>query len=122
MNTEGVDRSLLGLLIVGVAFLPWVVEVLWQVRLQARFLEALPPTARGALPRHPRRPILAFLGGLRFDLAMWRTFRRDQPDDAPAVAALKQRMRASVWRELAWAVAGLGVLLALVHGGWRPWS
>jgi hypothetical protein len=118
---EGIDRQLFGSLIVGVAFLPWAAEIIWQVRLQARFLEALPPTARGALPRHPRRPILAFLGGFRFDFAMWRTWRRDQADDAPVVLALKRRMRASVRREIVWALAGVGVLVALVHQGWRPW-
>ena len=93
------DRSLFGTLIAGLAFLPWIVEVFFQVRLQARFLEALPAEARAALPRHPRRPLLAFLGGLRFELALWRTWRRDAPDDPPAVRALKARMRASLRRE-----------------------
>ena len=116
------DRSLFGTLIAGLAFLPWIVEVFFQVRLQARFLEALSPEARAALPRHPRRPVLAFLGGLRFDVALWRAWRRDAPDDPPPVRALKARMRASLRREIVWALGGLAIVVVLVSGGWRPWS
>lgn len=116
------DRSLLGTLIAGLAFLPWVVEVAIQVRLQARFLEALPLESRAALPRHPRRPLLAFLGSTRFQLAVWRSFRRDAPGDPEPVLALKARMRASLRRELVWALGGIAILVVLVHGGWRPWS
>jgi hypothetical protein len=116
------ERSLLGTLIAGLAFLPWVVEVFFQVRLQARFLEALPPATRAALPAHPRRPLLGFLGSTRFALAVWRSFRRDTPDDPPPVLELKARMRASLRREIVWALGGLGILAVLVHGGWRPWT
>jgi hypothetical protein len=116
------DRSLFGTLIAGLAFLPWVVEVFFQVRLQARFLEALPAEARAALPRHARRPLLALFSGPRFEIALWRSWRRDAPDDPPAVRELKARMRRSFHREIAWAVGGLAVVAALVHGGWRPWS
>jgi hypothetical protein len=116
------DRSLFGTLIACLGFLPWIVEVAYQVRLQARFLEALPPSARAALPRHPRRPALAFLGSTRFQVSVWRSFRRDTPDDSPDVQALKERMRASLRREIAWALGGVAILVALVHGGWRPWG
>jgi hypothetical protein len=116
------DRSLFGTLIAGLAFLPWIVEVFSQVRLQARFLEALGPAARAALPRHPSRPLLAFVGSPRFALAVWRSFRRDLPDDEPPVRALKARMRASLRRELVWALAGLAVVAGLVRAGWRPWA
>jgi hypothetical protein len=116
------DRSLLGTLIAGLAFLPWIVEVVFQVRLQARYLEALPAQARAALPRHPRRPMLAFVGSTRFALAVWRSFRRDTPDDPPEVLALKARMRRSLRREIAWALGGLTIVAVLVHAGWRPWT
>ena len=116
------DRSLFGTLIAGLAFLPWIAEVFFQVRLQARYLEALPDDARAALPRHPRRPLLAFLGGLRFELALWRSWRRDAPDDPPGVLALQARMRASLRREIAWALGGLAIVGVLVHAGWRPWA
>jgi hypothetical protein len=116
------DRSLFGTLIAGLAFLPWIAEVAWQVRLQARFLEALPPEARAAMPRHPRRPLLAFLGSTRFQLAVWRSFRRADGDDPPPLRELKARMRASLRRELAWALGGVAILVVLVHGGWRPWT
>jgi hypothetical protein len=114
------DRSLLGTLIAGLAFLPWIVEVFYQVRLQARFLEALPPESRAALPRHPSRPVLAFAGSPRFAMAVWRSFRRDVAGDPPDVRALKARMRWSLRREIGWALSGLGVVAWLVHGGWRP--
>jgi hypothetical protein len=116
------ERSLLGTLIACLAFLPWIVEVFFQVRLQARFLEALPAEARAALPRHPRRSLLAFLGGPRFELALWRTWRRDAPGDPPPVLELKARMRRSLQREIAWATGGLAILVVLVRAGWRPWS
>ena len=116
------DRSLFGTLIAALAFLPWVVEVFFQVRLQARFLEALPPETRAALPRHPRRSLLAFLGGPRFELALWRSWRRDVAGDPPALLALKARMRASLRREIAWAAGGLAILAVLARAGWRPWS
>jgi hypothetical protein len=114
------DTHLVRTLVAGAMFAPWVVEVLVQVRLLARFLEVLPPEARAALPRHPRRPVLGFLGSTRFHLAVWRSFRRDQLGDAPAVTAIKRRMRASLRREIGWAVAGLSTLLVLVSRGWRP--
>jgi hypothetical protein len=116
------ERSLLGNLIAGLGFLPWIVEVAYQVRLQARFLEALPADKRAALGSHPRRPLLAFLGSTRFQLAVWRSFRRDAPDDPPPLLELKARMRASLRREIAWALGGLAILAYLVHGGWRPWT
>jgi hypothetical protein len=115
------DRSLLGTLIAGLAFLPWIVEVAFQVRLQAHFLEALPVETRAALGRHPRHTLLAFLGSTRFQLAVWRAFRRDTPDDSAPVRELKARMRASLRREIAWALGGIAILIVLVRGGWRPW-
>jgi hypothetical protein len=116
------DRSLLGTLIAGLAFLPWIVEVFLQVRLQTRFLQALPVEARAALPRHARRPMLALLSGPRFELALWRAWRRDAPDDPPAVLALKASMRRSLRREIAWAASGLTIVALLAHAGWRPWT
>jgi hypothetical protein len=115
-----IDRKLLGLLIVGVAFLPWIVEVFYQVGLQARFLAAMPPDARAALPAHPRRPALAFLSSTRFHLALWRYARRDLPEDPPDVGTLKRQVRASLRREAFWLLGGLGAVVYLVAKGWRP--
>lgn len=109
-----------GTLILMVACLPLVVEVVVQLRLQARFLDALPASKRAALPPHPRRPWLAFLGSPRFAWAIWRAFRRDQPDDPDAVLVLKRRMRASFRRELFWGPGFAAVLVGLVASGWRP--
>jgi hypothetical protein len=120
VESGAMDRTLTGTLIVGAAFLPWAVEVLHQLRLQARFLAALPPLTRAALPRHPRRPWLAFLGSPRFQLALWRCFRRDLGDDPPGVLALKRRMRATLRRELAWSTIFIATLSALLVAGWRP--
>jgi hypothetical protein len=116
------DRVLLGTLIAGLAFLPWIAEVAYQIHLQAQFLETLPASVRAALPRHPRRPRLAFLGSTRFQVAVWRSFREDAPDDDAPLAVLKARMRASLRREIAWTLAGTGVFVALLRAGWRPWA
>lgn len=114
------DRHLTQSLVAAATLMPWVVEMLLQVRLLARYLQALPPKSRAALPPHPRRPWLGFLGGTRFHLAVWRSFRRDRPDDPAPVAALKARMRASLRRELVWAVSGVSTVSVLLAKGWRP--
>lgn len=113
------DRQLLAALALGLVMVLYVAEVLWQVRLQARFLAALPVFARASLPPHPRQPWLAFVSTPRFALALWRSFRRDLPDDASAIIALKRQMRASLRREFA--LIALGVLAggALIAVGWR---
>jgi hypothetical protein len=116
------DTQLARTLVAGAIFVPWVVEVLFQVRLLKRFLEALPPEERAALPPHPRRALLGFLGSTRFHLAVWRSFRRDRVGDSGALAALKGHMRDSLWRELGWASAGVATLTVLVSRGWRPWA
>lgn len=114
------DTALLGTLLLGAFALPWTFEVLYQLVLQAGFLRALPLGARAALPRHPRRPALAFLAGARFHLALWRAMRRDQPGDAPAVLGYKRRMRASFQRELVWIGVFATTLVMLLARGWRP--
>lgn len=114
------DRALVGNLVLGAAFAPYVVEVILQVRLQARFLAALPEATRAALPPHPRRPWLAAVGSVRFFLALWRCFRRDYPDDPAPITVLKRKMRASLRRELVWGVGGVAVLIVLLSLGWRP--
>jgi hypothetical protein len=116
------DTQLVLSLVIGAAFVPWIVEVLLQVSLLRRFLETLPPDERAALPSHARRPLLGFLGSTRFHIAVWRSFRRDRLGDSGVLAALKRRMRASVWRELCWAAAGVSTLAVLVSCGWRPWA
>jgi len=110
------DHSLIGLAIVGLAFLPWGAEILYQVSLQARFLEALPPATRAALPPHPRRAVLAFLASWRFHLALLRCARRDLPEDPDDVLALKGKVRASLSRELVWALGGLTTAAVVIFG------
>lgn len=121
----GMDLSLLGTLVLAAAFLPYAAEVFWQVRLQARFVAALPAPVRDALPPHPRRPLLAAFSSARFQLALWRYARHDLPQDPPPVLALKHRVRTSLLRELVWMALMLLVLAVLVAIGWRPvwpWS
>jgi hypothetical protein len=114
------DPSLAGTLVFGAAFAPWAIEVGWQVRLQARFVAALPARVRGALPRHPARPWLAFLAPARFHLACWRYVRRDLPDDPDVVSRLKRQIRASLRRVTVWGLGAVGVFLTLLATGWRP--
>lgn len=114
------DRQLVAALALGLVMVLYVAEVLWQVRLQARFLAALPVFARAALPPHPRQPWLAFASTPRFAVALWRSFRCDLPDDVAAVIALKRQMRASLRREfvlIALAVLAGGALIALEWRG-----
>jgi hypothetical protein len=114
------DQTLIGTLILGVIFMPYVVEVLLQARLQARFLAVLPESTRARLPPHPRRPWLACIGSTRFFFALWRCIRRDLPDDPDPVLALKRKMRASVRRAIVWGLCSVGVFVALLAWGWRP--
>jgi hypothetical protein len=114
------DRELLGSIVLGAVFLPYVLEVFVQLWLQARFLATLPESTRAALPAHPRHPWLACVGSVRFFLALWRCFRADADGDSLPLRALKRRMRASLNRELVWAAGSAGVLLGLLCQGWHP--
>ncbi|HLK91253.1 MAG TPA: hypothetical protein VKZ18_15250 [Polyangia bacterium] len=114
------DFQLAGALIAGAAATPYVVEVLRQVPLQARVMEAMPPAARAALPPHPRRPWLTVFGSTRFFLALFRWALRDQPDDSPELAALKRRMRWSALREWLFMLVFAAALVLLLRAGWRP--
>jgi hypothetical protein len=114
------DRTLVGTVVLGVGFLPYLIEVVWQVRLLPRFLAALPETTRATLPPHPSRPLLAVAGSTRFFLALWRCFRRDVPSDPAPVIALKRQMRASLRRGLVWGAGWLVLVVALLALGWRP--
>jgi len=114
------DLSLLGTLALGLAFVPYAVEVIFQVRLQADFLMALPPDERASLPPHPRHVWLAPAGSVRFFIALWRTVRSASPTDSPRVAHLKQRIRSSLRREIVWGTTGLLLLTYLLAIGWRP--
>lgn len=114
------DFSLLGHLVLAAAFLPYLIEVFIQLRLQARFMVALPETVRATLPAHPRNPWLVCAGSVRFFLALWRCWRRDQPDDPLPVIRLKHQIRASLRREMVWGIVGVGAIIILVAAGWRP--
>ena len=114
------NLPLVGTLVLAVFAVPYAAEVFYQVWLQARFLEAVPERVRAGFPRHPRRPILSFFASLRFQFAVLRYARRRLPEDSPAVAHWKRRMRASMVREsliLGCLAVSTVVLLAL---GWRP--
>jgi hypothetical protein len=114
------DFQLAGALIAGAAAIPYVVEVLRQVPLQAHVIAALPPAARAALPPHPRHPWLTVFGSTRFFLALLRWALRDRPDDSPEIGALKRRMRWSAVREWLFMLAFAAVLALLLRAGWRP--
>ena len=114
------DQTLRGSLILAAAALPYIVEVLRQVPLQARVIAALPPATRDALPPHPRRPWLTVFGSVRFFLALFSWALRDAPDESPELAALKRKMRRSVLCEALFALGLVTVLGALWRAGWRP--
>ena len=115
-----VDFQLAGSLIATATAVPYVAEVLGQLRLLARFMSFLPIDARARLPLHPRHPWLAVFSSARFFLALFRYALRNDLHDPSALVALKRKMRASILRE---AVFGIGFAVALVllwRGGWRP--
>lgn len=114
------DPTLLGTLVLAPLVLLYTVEVFYQVWLQARFLEAIPPAVRATFPRHPRRAFFSFFASLRFQIAVLRYARIDSPDDVPLTTYWKRRMRASILREsilLSCFVVGGSILVWL---GWRP--
>jgi hypothetical protein len=115
------DLTLVGTLALAPLVLLYTIEVFYQVWLQARFLEAIPPDVRAAFPRHPKRALFSFFASLRFQFAVLRYARLNLPDDAPLTTYWKRRMRASMVRELilqACLAVTTGVLVWL---GWRPW-
>jgi hypothetical protein len=115
-----VDETLRGSLVLAAAAIPYVVEVLLQVPLQARVMAALPPTTRAALPPHPRRPWLTVFGSVRLFLALFRWALHDALDDPREVLVLKRKMRWSVFREALFALGFVTALVVLVRAGWRP--
>ena len=114
------DSQLRGALVLAAAAVPYVVEILRQVPLQARVIAALPPAVRAALPPHPRRPGLIVFGSTRFFLALFRWALRTAAQDAPEIASLKRRMRWSAAREMLFGAAFVTVLVELLRSGWRP--
>jgi len=114
------DPTLVGTLVLAPLVLLYTIEVVYQVWLQACFLEAIPAAVRAAFPPHPRRAFFSFFASLRFQFAVLRYARINAPDDAPLTTYWKRRMRASMLREVilqACLVVTTGVLLWL---GWRP--
>lgn len=114
------DAQLRGSLVLAAVAVPYVVEILSQVPLQARVIAALPPEVRAALPPHPRRPWLTVFGSTRFFLALFWWALRALPEDSPQLTALKRRMRWSAVRELLFGAAFFIVLGTFLKGGWRP--
>ena len=109
-----------GSLILFGAAVPYVVEVLRQVPLQARIMAAMPPATRAALPPHPRRPWLTVFGSVRFFLALFRWALRELPDEPREIQVLKRKMRWSSFREALFALGFVTTLVVLVQAGWRP--
>lgn len=105
-----------------VAALPYVIEVLSQVPLLTRFVEALPEEVRAALPPHPRRSARAVFGSTRFFLALFRYALRDHAADGPAMKRLKRQVRASACGEWLFAALLVTVVVVLWRGGWRPFG
>ena len=116
----GVDFQLEGAVVLAAAAIPYVVEVLRQVPLQARLLAILPPETRATLPPHPRRAWLAAFGSVRFFLALFRYALRDSREDSDEIVALKRKMRASALREALFAALFIAALATLLAKGWRP--
>ena len=114
------DQTLRGSLVLAAAALPYVVEVLRQVPLQARVMAAMSPETRAALPPHPRHPWLAVFGSVRFFLALFRWALRDRSEESRELLALKRKMRWSMFREALFALGVVIVLVVLVETGWRP--
>jgi hypothetical protein len=114
------DAQVIGSVIALAAALPYVIEVLSQVPLLTRFVEALPEEVRAGLPAHPRRGSRALFGSTRFFLALFRYALRDLPADGPATRRLKRTVRASILREGFFAALLVGVAAALWRAGWRP--
>jgi hypothetical protein len=97
-------------------------EILSQLGLLARYLRALPPARRAALPRHPRDPRWAVFGSTRFFLIVFRDALRTAPEDALELVLIKKRMRMSALRELVGAALTLSTWALLRKYGWQPWS
>ena len=100
----------------------YCVEIVSQLPLLTRYLRALPPARRAALPSHPRDPRWAVFGSTRFFLAVFRDALRQDPSDEPEVARIKRRMRWSAVRELLGALATAATWVILRRCGWQPWS
>jgi len=107
-------------LIVSAVAIPYVVEVLSQVPLLTRVVEALPADVRAALPAHPRRSRYAVFGSTRFFLALFRWALRDQVADDTAVRRLKRKMRTSAFREAMFGASLMVVVVLAWRYGWRP--
>ncbi len=116
------DSQLVGSAIALVAALPYVIEVLSQVPLLTRLMEALPEETRAALPPHPRRSTRAVFGSARFFVALFWYALRDQAADGPALRRLKREVRASACREWLFATLLLAVAVVLWRSGWRPFG
>jgi len=115
-----VDFQLAGWLIATAVALPYMVEIVGQVPLLTRVMRALPAEVRDRLPPHPRRPWLAMFGSARFFVALFRYALRSDAHDAPEIAALKAKMRASAKREALFGVGLVLTVVLLVRHGWQP--
>lgn len=108
------------MLIIAVAVAPYAIEVLWQLKLQADFMAALPQETRAKLPPHPRSRWLVGASSVRFFFAVWRYVRRDLDSDSPLLLDYKRRIRASIRREFGFALGAALVIALLFAAGWRP--
>jgi hypothetical protein len=110
-----------GLLIITAAHVPFLREVVLQLRIASQLYEQLSPAARAAFPDAPTRPALVFLGSARFQLAFWAYVKREEPLDSALQAGFKRALRRSMRRKVIVAVLAFLVACALVAAGWRPY-
>ncbi|MEY2930902.1 MAG: hypothetical protein RL033_1651 [Pseudomonadota bacterium] len=110
-----------GMLIITAVHVPFLREVVLQLRTASQLYEQLSPARRAAFPDAPTRPALVFLGSARFQLAFWAYVKREDPLDSALQAGFKRVLRRSMRRKVIVAVLAFLVACALVAAGWRPY-
>lgn len=111
-----------GMIIIAVIHIPFMREVLLQMRVSSQLYSLLTPARRARFPDAPARPAWLVLASGRFHLAFWAYVKRSDPEDTSLQAALKRALRRSMKRKVIVAVLGFLVACALVAAGWRPYS
>lgn len=114
------DLQSLGLLLIAVVAAPYILEIVRQVPLLTRLLDALPAEQRARLGRHPRDARLGMFGSTLFFLRLGRITLRTDPNDSAELTALKRAVRRSIVRELIFGGLLLAAVLLLWRQGWRP--
>ena len=98
---SGHQFALIGALILTAAHLPFVFEVIYELKLQAQLYNLLPSLNR----RYFTISKYVFLANL------------SEPTE---IRELKKKLRESVYRKIAFALFGLAVFAILISKGWKP--